>query len=715
MSDETRDDTAGVMNQAENPEEKCPQEGSSADDSAADELFDSFMEIATDPQLQDEHGGTTNGVTDEVVVSSNPSALQKDNNRDGEKQYTLNGTSDQGETDASSNPSMPQHSDSNSNRDELKTDAQTGTSDQGETDASSNPSMPQHNDSNSNRDELQTDAQTGTNDQGETTESDQKDSLNRTLDQDETRESSDPTSSPVKDVDNSANEQSCPQASEDVERDDSSLSVSVSSQLDSDGVPVQGATEIPTKTCDKTIPNPVLDEGKPGELIDTTESVQSNSDATSELQRTEECLENSSDVNLIQTADNDKNDSVDNADVSSGDKEDEATTSSDPKTSKTDVAKRLSKAMEELAGLEQQLCSAVTEMKQSNENKFNEESDEEGLDIETKEDQVVESKNEEQVVSQATVTDEVETEEKGVLVVKENASQDSEEVMLTTDGCSDRSVCETDEKANVYEPDTAPNVFPDDSNNRETLLENVDKESKDAENSKADTVDDIHNENGGTNVGVVEVQEGEKESTVSTEQDIPPSNKDLQVDDSNVLTTSKTADAQEDARQEVDVTEPTNTEEYSRETTVEDSKNDNGDASIEKSDSANELDMEVARSGMAIPDIEITTDESGISERKSLDSLDTEESSNSRPASPELTDDGIDSDTPSDYGDDDDNNTFDPDNLGASSTCKRKSWLLETDRDRLSSDSSTVSEKDFRESFSKGDSADGKSPKEGEL
>lgn len=111
------------------------------------------------------------------------------------------------------------------------------------------------------------------------------------------------------------------------------------------------------------------------------------------------------------------------------------------------------------------------------------------------------------------------------------------------------------------------------------------------------------------------------------------------------------------------------------------------------------------------PDIEVTmTDDSGISERKSLDSLDPEESSNSRPASLSAPDEGTDSDVPSDYGDEEENDAaFDADNLKSPTTCKRQSWCLEIDRDRSSSDSSVLSEMEFKERYGKPDCTDGKS------
>ena len=362
------------------------------------------------------------------------------------------------------------------------------------------------------------------------------------------------------------------------------------------------------------ISNQICDEEKSVDQNGTTVVVPSNPDATSKSVRTEESLEKSLIDTVVQTTESSETDSVDSANVSSGDVQevDSSTT--------TDLAKSLSKAMEDLAGLEQQLCTAMTQMKQSNEKKIEEESGKEGC-IEA----------------------------------------------ITS--------------------------------------ENVDNGNKDEESCKK-IADEVDNDNRETEVDITETPVVEKENAVSDEQVLPCS-EDSQVEDSSVLETSNPADGHEDVGQEGELSgEVSNAEEPSQEVTGQECKNDLDNASTEKSDSADELDLEVARSGMeaAIPDIEITTDESGIS-------AGTEESSsNSRPGTPASNEDGIDSDTPSDYGDDEENNAFGTDNPGASN---RKSWLLETDRERLSSDSSTVSERDLRDSFSKSDIPDGKSMKEG--
>ena len=135
----------------------------------------------------------------------------------------------------------------------------------------------------------------------------------------------------------------------------------------------------------------------------------------------------------------------------------------------------------------------------------------------------------------------------------------------------------------------------------------------------------------------------------------------------------------------------------------------------ENAESVNDLESELVNVQAMSPDIEIImTDDGGVSERKSLDSLNTEDSSTSGPTSLSASDECMDSDAASDCGDDEDDAAFDHDNL-KSSVCQRKSWLLQLDRDRLSSDSSTVSELDFvKDRFTKPDGTDGHSSGKGE-
>ncbi|KAL9961891.1 hypothetical protein ACROYT_G030924 [Oculina patagonica] len=635
------------MNQAASLEENCPPECSPTDDATADELFDSFMEIANDPELHNAQEDTQNGTTGEAIAASDPSVSSqlKDSNAD-EQKDSVSRTHDQEETETSSDPSVSQPKDTNSSSDERKTDIQTETNEQSETIETDKKSTP-----------------SGTPDHSETT----------------VEESSDPAMSQVKNVNSSAN----------AEKVDSAGSNPATAQSNSDGNPVQNATEVPAEGSEKVLANPVSDESKsePEELSVTTDTVQSSSDVKNEVDRTEELscgtknLEKGSESSEIPVAGN-KEISPDQMQhgvdcTSSSDDKEELPSGND----ETDVAKRLSKAMEDLAGLEQQLSSAVMELKQSTgENTFAETGDEKELNAETQEGQTLETQPEGQVASQTNVTDTKETQVENELVENKLVTDEGSNVSSAQDNGENATVCETDADLN-------------DSNNEETLVENTDINNKDA----------INDDCKGTDVDVVKVQEVKMENDKSGESDRPvPAKEDL--NESNVMGTSETPERDLNAGQEDGSKVPVGTVELQAETKVEESKNGEEKVSIDKSDSTDELDKEVVKC-MSIPDIEITTDES---ENKSLDSIDTEGSSNSPPASPAFSDDGVDSDTPSDYGDDDDG-TFEPINLEAS---RRKSWLLETDRDRLSSDSSTVSEKDFKDSFNKGDNADGKSPKE---
>lgn len=668
MSEETSDDTGCVIIQGANLEKKCSQELSHTDDATSDELFESFMEIANNPELHNEQTHTQKETTGEAVGSSDPSVGQVE--------------------------------DINSSANERR----DAGSDQGITNTTSDPSVSQLTDINSSSDELQTEMQTGTNDQSQTTETDEKSTPNGTPDQGEStaREFSDPTSSQAADVNSDAGEQStCAQTSGNVDKLDSKASDAADGQLNSDDNPVQSATEGPVANSEQVMANPVCDETKPEELSATTDSLQSSSDITNEVNRTGELscgtenLEEGPESNEVRTTDNKEILPDSTEDVSSDDKEVEPLSENDPSTSEADVAKRLSKAMEDLAGLEEQLSSAVTEMKRSNSEKsFAENSDGKELHviIETQEGQSLENQMDGQAASDTAVMDTTETKVEDELVEKKGATDEESNVL---------SVQETDEKAAVGETNVDLNAVTVEPSNEESLVEDTDKIGKDAVH-----VDNVHSDSKGTNVDVVEVQELKVENSVSDNQDRPTTG-DTKVE-SNVVGKSETPDAEVNVGQIVHEKEPHSTEESHGETIPKESKN--GEEG--KSDCVDELDMEVAKACTSIPDIEITTDESGISEDKRLDSLDTESSSNSRPASPALSDDGVDSDTPSDYGDDDDEGTFGPDNLGASG---RKSWLLETDRDRLSSDSSTVSERDYKESYDKGDNADGKSPKDGEF
>ena len=662
MSEEASNDTGCVMNQATSPEENCSQERSHTDDATPDELFESFMEIANNPKLHNEQSDTQKDATGEAVGASDPCVVEVEgvnSSANGEREVV----SDQEITNAASDPLVSQL---------------TGIT--------------------SSSDELQTDVQTGTNDQSGTTETDEKSTPNGIPDQGESivMEFSDPISSQATDVSNGTGDLSvCAETSINIETLDSTASDNADDQLISGDNAVQSSTEGPVASSEQVLANPICDKTEPEELSVTADSLQSSSDITNEVNRTEELscgtenLEEGPESNEIETTDNKaiSSDStevdVDSA-VSSDDKE--PLSENNPSTSEADVAKRLSKAMMDLAGLEEQLSSAVTEMKRSNSEKsFPENSDGEELHevTETQKGQTVENQMDGQIASDTTVMNTTETKGQDELVVNKGAADEE---------ANDMSVQETDGKASVSEIDVDLNAVTVDASNEESLVEDTEKIGKDV----VPVADCVDSDSKGIDVDVAERQELEIENSATDNQDMPAS-EDSNVKN-NVLGKSETPDADVNTGQIVDEKEPLCTEESQEETRVKDSDNDN----VEKSDCVDELNMEVASACASIPDIEITTDESGISENKSLDSMDTDTN---------LSEDGIDSDTPSDYGDDDDDGTFDPDNLGAS----RKSWLLETDRDRLSSDSSTVSERDFKESYNKGDNADGKSPKDGEF
>ena len=661
MSEETSYDTSCEMSQVANQQEKCPQECPPTDDATADELFDSFMEIANNPELRIEQEDTQNGTTNEAIAAS---VFSKDSSAD-EQKDTVSGTHDQTEINTSTDPSVSQ----------LK-------------------------DISSSSVELQADHQTETNDGSETIETEQKSTPNGPCDHSETTvgQSSDPIISQAIELNNSGN----------TEKADSAGSSAATRQLNSDDNPVHSATEVPVEGSEDVLPNPVSDEGKSDELSVTTDVFQPNSDVKSEVDRTEDLSHDTENTEKrfknseIPVANNkeilpdEKEHGVDCA-VSADNKE-ELPSDNDPSTSETDVAKRLSKAMEDLAGLEKQLSSAVMEIKQSNSEKtIAEESDGKQLNVDTQEVQSLENETAGEVVSQANVADTTETRVDDELhVVVSKVVKDEE--------CNVPSVQETGENTTVCETDADLNAVSVDSNNKETLVENTD-------GNDTDVVDVVHGGCQGTDVDVVEVQDAKVENPESVESDNiqVPTTEDAKIE-SKAMDPSETPDGPPNPGQDVESEAPVGTAGSQTETKVEESNNGE-ESSIDKSDSMDELDKEVAKACMSIPDIEVTTDESGISENKSLDSVDTEGSSNGRPASPAYSDDGIDSDTPSDYGDDDDEGTFDPGNFGAS---RRKSWLLEIDRDRLSSDSSTVSEHDFKENYSKGDNTDGKSRKEGE-
>ena len=535
--------------------------------------------------------------------------------------------------------------------------------------------------------------------------------------------------SQLKDTDtNGTNEKASSPTGVGLVKGDSSELVTLGDKPTSDEDPLHetglpmGSPELGT-----SISSSVMDEGKPGEVCVTTSddlltasSVTPNKDEVTEGQSCEiELLQKSSGDNVSADL---EDQGTGSHTVLSDNKElfterSSSPNDSDPDASKTEVAKRLSKAVEDLAGLEQLLSNAVSEFKVPiSEKKVDE--DNEGKDGNTGEcvSQLTEDKNKE-LGPGGVVAD---VQEKSKVEGDEAVSQDSEVVV---DGRSDVPVFETGKEEAVCEAGAATDLLdagsPDDNLNNNGTLGSSDELSAEVTASESKGAEETKN--------TAVILEGEKQDTseledakmersvesLETAKQATQGNKDSQIED-NVLEAGQPSDAQESASLEGSKMQ-TSSGESPREILSEEFKND-AEAAVEKSDSASELDNEVANASVAVgPDIEVTmTDESGISERKSLDSLDTEESSNSRPTSPAVSDEGIDSDVPSDYGDDDEEVTFEPENLNSSSS-PRKSWLLETDRGRLSSDSSTVSEKDFKEKYAKGDNADGKTLEKGKF
>ena len=396
----------------------------------------------------------------------------------------------------------------------------------------------------------------------------------------------------------------------------------------------------------------------------------------------------------------------------------------DAGASKTEVSQRLSKAMEDLAGLEQLLSTAVSELKVANcEKKIDETVEGEDVRANAMESELLEDEKIEldHGSSVTEVEERVDVDGNGVK---------GEHLEVLADG-SDTLVCKTGEEQAVCEAsaDEVTDLQVSGTASGNDLLLNSELSSNDAEKVIRDEIekadeDDVESPSvtlEGAKQDTSELQHAKTDTSVGSLEKVKqdaPSSKDCQVEglegvgapsDVQVDFQGGTPSAIQGSGNQEDLKSQTCVEKLPRKTSPEELKNNS-----EASDKDNDVDNEVANASKAVPGIEITmTDESGISENKSLDSLDTEESSNSRPASPAGSDEGVDSDAPSDYGEDDEDATFDPENTNSSAVCHGKSWLLELDRDRLSSDSSTVSEKDFKESYTKGDTADGKSSDKG--
>ena len=379
---------------------------------------------------------------------------------------------------------------------------------------------------------------------------------------------------------------------------------------------------------------------------------------------------------------------------------------------KEEVAHRLSKAVEDLAGLEQLLSSVVSEFKVANSERTVENIDEgkEGNSIDPKEEKSMGDysgnlsvvKNEKDVhgiVSQGS--EGVDESYKGTETVVHDCSK--------VKGQSGTLEFKGDQMNKIADSAESDKQVPDDKDTQVEEDASLVSDSAVEINKEESIMDKLIDKK--TEPSVVSESVEKPDAEISAEESAEKT-----LTDGNGIT----ADASLEKSETVNKSDPDICKGESAENKVTDESGIVAEASLEKSDGKDKEDSNVTNADMSVPGIEITvTDESETSENKSLDSMDTEEDgpSNGNPSMPSTaSDEGIDSDTASDYGDDD-HGVSDPENLGsAADVCKRKSWCLEINRERLSSDSSTVSEKDFKETiYSKGDSADGKSKKEGEV
>lgn len=502
----------------------------------------------------------------------------------------------------------------------------------------------------------------------------------------------------------------------------------------SDVEPVQSNTGQPTGSTEQEMSNSVTGESKLEELCDKADHSETLCPAFSNEGEQTEQPNGETALLEVNTGDKEDTATVEGKEIQeSGDSKDQGVDSppsdckelftqqsivpndGDTGASKTEVSQRLSKAMENLAGLEQLLSTAVLEFKVAT--------------CENKIDETVEGEDQKIELDHGGFV--TETEER-VDVDGNGVNEENPEVLV--DG-SDALICKTGQEQAVCEASTdeVTDLHVSGMASGNDVLLNSELSSNDTEkgiqdeSDKADE-DDVESPSvtlEGMEQDALELQHAKTDTSVGSlekvKQDAPSSKSceveghkgvgapsDVQVDfQGGVPSAIQESSNQEDLKSQICG------EESPRKTSPEELKS-NSETSVEKSVTGNKVDIEVANTSKAVPGIEITmTDESGISEHKSLDSVDTEESSNSRPASLAGSDEGIDSDAPSDYGEDEDA-TFDPENV-ISLECHRKSCLLELDRDRLSSDSSTVSEQDFKESYTKGDTADGKSSDKGKF
>ena len=378
---------------------------------------------------------------------------------------------------------------------------------------------------------------------------------------------------------------------------------------------------------------------------------------------------------------------------------------------KEEVAHRLSKAVEDLAGLEQLLSSVVSEFKVANSERTVEKIEEgkEGNSLDQKE---------EKSMGDYSGNLSLEKNEKDVHGIVSQGSEGEDESNKGTE----KVVCDCSEvkgqSGTLEFKGDQMNKIADSAESDKQVPDDKDTQVEEDASLVSDSAVQINKEESIMDKFIDKKTEPSVESESVEKPDAEISaeeSAEKTLTDGNGIT----ADASLEKSETVNKSDPDICKGESAENKVTDESEIVAEASLEKSDGKDKEDSNVTNADMSVPGIEITvTDESETSENKSLDSMDTEEDgpSNGNPSMPSTaSDEGIDSDTASDYGDDDDG-VSDPENLGsAANVCKRKSWCLEINRDRLSSDSSTVSEKDFKETYSKGDSVDGKSVREGEV
>ena len=469
-----------------------------------------------------------------------------------------------------------------------------------------------------------------------------------------------------------------------------------------DGEPVHDATDLPTAEVTSL---PDRNESKLEEVLPTS----SGSVSVSENQENASC-----DVHEI-VADLKKqevgNTSELNSKESSLEKSRDGANDKEQDSQKEEVAHRLSKAVEDLAGLEQLLSSVVSEFKVANSERTVEKIDE------GKEANSLDQK-EEKSVSDYSGNLSLEKNEKDVHeIVPQGAQGEDENYKGSENVLCDCSEVKGQSGTLEFKGDQMNKIVDSAESGKQVPGDEDTQVEKDASLISDSTVE-INKEE-----SIMEklIDKKTEPSVESKSVEKPDSEVSAEESTEKTLTDGKgiTADTSLEKSETVNKSYPDICKGESAENEVTDESGIVAEASLEKSDSKNKEDSSVTNADVSVPGIEITvTDESETSENKSLDSMDTEEDgpSNGNPLVPSTaSDEGIDSDTASDYGDDDDG-VSDPENLSsAADVCRRKSWYLEINRDRLSSDSSTVSEKDFKEEYSKGVGANGKSVKEGEV